>query len=87
MTNNYCDPNCKISKGGAGPWDDQMENFSNIKQAHRNCSGFQIGEPKLKGKENWGNTEVEHLFTDYFNDHIGKWFDNLIAFSKGGHTT
>ena len=79
MTNCHCDSNCRISRGGAGPWDDQMKNFSNIKQAHRNCSGFQIGEPKLKGKKNWDNTEIEHLFTGYFNKHVNVSFKLFIC--------
>ena len=83
MTNNYCDANCKISRGGAGPWDDQIENYSNIKQAHRDCIGFQIGEPKLKGKANWGHTEIEQLFTDYCKENIHEWFHNLVAPGKG----
>ena len=81
MTNYHCNSICKISRGGAGPWDDQMENFSNIKQAHRNCFGFQIGEPKLKDKSNWGHTEIEKQFTKFFNDNVDEWFSNLR-----GHT-
>jgi len=77
MTNRHCDSKCRVSRGGAGPWDDQMEGFSNIKQAHKDCSGFQKGEPKLIGKANWGHTEIEKLFTKIFDDHVDEWLDNL----------
>lgn len=79
----FCDSRCRISKGGSGPWDYKIEEFSNIRQAHKKCPGFQKGERKLKGKENWGNTEIEKQFTDYFNEHIDEWLHNLIASYKG----
>ena len=74
MTSRYCDSRCQISRGGAGPWDDQHENFSNIRQAHKNCPGFQIGTRNLKGKENWGHTEIEKAFTDCL---ISNWDECL----------
>ena len=64
-----------------GPWDDQHEGFSNVKKCHANCLGFQQGERVLKGKENWGNTEIEKEFTKFFNENISEWFDHI-----GGHT-
>ena len=82
MTNWYCDSKCKISSGGAGPWDDH-ELFSNIKQAHKNCPGFQKGEPKLRGKTNWGNTEIEKDATEFVNQNIDRWFHELVASLKG----
>jgi hypothetical protein len=83
MTNWFCDERCRIVRGGAGPWDDQFKIFSNIRSAHANCPGFQEGERVLKGKANWGHTEIEKLFTDYFNEHIDEWFHNLVAYYKG----
>jgi hypothetical protein len=83
MTNWFCDPQCKISQGGAGPWDDQNEIFSLIRNAHKNCPGFKIGTPKLKGQTNWRNTEIEKQFSNYFNDNVDEWFHNLVSYCKG----
>ena len=83
MVNWHCDSRCRVSRGGAGPWDNQMENFSTIKQVHRNCIGFQKGEPQLKGKENWGHTDIEKEATEFFNQNIDEWFHNLVAYYKG----
>ena len=78
MTDWHCDSRCKVSRGGAGPWDDHIEYFSNIKQAHSNCPGFQIGEP------NFGKlSEIEQLFTDYFNQNIHQWHHTVIGEQKG----
>ena len=78
MTNWHCDSGCKVSRGGAGPWDDKTDCFSNIKHAHKDCPSFQIGEP------NFGKlTEVEQLFTDYFNQNIHQWHHSVIAELKG----
>lgn len=82
MSNWYCDDGCIISKNGAGPWDDKHESFLNIKHAHKNCPGFQKGEPKLKGKNNWGQTECEIVATKVFNEHIDEWFRELITSLK-----
>jgi len=82
MVNWHCDSSCKVSRGGAGPWDDQLEYFSNIKLAHRNCPGFQIGEPRLKGKSNWGHTDIEKEFTKVFRENIDEIFHNLVSFYK-----
>ena len=82
MANWHCDLNCIISIDGAGPWDDQHEYFSKIKQAHRDCSGFRIGEPKLKGRKNWGHTEIEKAFTDCLISNYNKWLDDATAVAK-----
>jgi len=76
MTNWFC-KNCKFTGHDCGSWDDQHEYFSNIIQVHKDCLGFQIGEP--------GNqlTGIEQIFTDYFNDHIDEWFHILVADLKG----
>lgn len=79
MTSWHCDSLCKVSSGGAGPWtDDDLTFFVKIKAAHNNCIGFQSGEPKI------GNlTEIEQVFTDYFNQNIHEWFHNLNFYLKG----
>ncbi len=82
MTNWHCDYKCRISKGGAGPWGDH-ENFANIRNVHRNCPGFQIGEPKLKGRANWENTEIEKEATKVFNEIIYQYSHELVAYLKG----
>jgi len=86
MTSRYCDSRCQISRGGAGPWDDQHENFSNIRQAHKNCPGFQIGTRKLKGKENWGHTEIEKAFTNCLISNWEKWLDAVTAAAMNSNT-
>ncbi len=79
MTSWYCNQ-CKLVNGEyCGPWDDRGKYFPNIKRAHRNCSGFQIGEPKLRGRENWGRTEIEKEFTKCFLSNFDKWVDIVIA--------
>ena len=82
MTLYFCDKLCKISRGGAGSWDDH-ENFSNIRLAHKNCSGFQIGTRKLKGKENWGHTEIENEFTNYMIKNYDELLHIVIHSYKG----
>lgn len=79
MTKWHCDVNCKLTRNGAGSWDDQHENFLTIKNVHRKCTGFQIGELKLKGKEFWGHTEIENIFTNVFEQNIDRWFDVIVA--------
>jgi len=83
MVNWYCDSSCKVSRGGAGPWDDKTECFPNIKHAHKDCPSFQTGEPRLKGKSNWGHTEIEKKFTNAFNKEIDQLFHKVISSSKG----
>jgi DUF917 family protein len=74
-----------ISSGGAGSWnDDNKEIFANIKSAHSNCTGFQRGELKLRGKENWGHTEIEKEFTNNFNQSIDKDLHEVITHYKPG---
>ena len=82
MSNWHCDSRCKVSRGGAGPRDDKIEYFSNIKLAHKDCPGFQIGEPGPKGKSNWGNTDIEKEFTQFFRENIDEIYHNLISFYK-----
>jgi len=84
MPNWYCDSDCRINAGGAGPWyEENKEFFSKVKSAHSKCPGFQIGEPKLGGKANWGITEIEKKSTQVFNQIINSWFHELIASLKG----
>lgn len=86
MTSKYCQP-CKLVNGDyCGPWDDGDEYFSNIKLAHRNCSGFQVGEPKLKGKKNWGFTEIEKAFTYCLISNWEKWLDVVTADARDPNT-
>lgn len=82
MTGYFCQP-CKLNGDYCGPWDDQHEYFSNIQQAHKNCPGFQKGEPKLRGKANWGHTEIEKEATEIVNQNIDRWFHELIGDLKG----
>lgn len=82
MTDWHCDSNCKISVDGAGPWDDQYEYFTKIKQAHGNCLGFRTGERRLKGRKNWGHTEIEKMFTDCLILNYDKWLDAVTAVAK-----
>lgn len=79
MTLWYCN-NCRLVNGDhCGPWDDEYDCFSNIKLAHKNCLGFQAGEPKLKGRKNWGHTEIEKAFTDCLISNWEKWLDAVTA--------
>jgi len=85
MTSWYCDSFCKISQDGAGSWDDgDSEFFVKIKSAHSKCSGFQKGERKLKGKSNWGNTEIEKEFTDHMIKNYDEMLHRVIAHYKHG---
>jgi len=70
-------------RGGAGSWDDKTECFSNIKHAHKDCPCFQIGEPKLKGKSNWGHTDIEKEFSKVFDENIDELFHKFVSFYKG----
>jgi len=78
MVNWFC-KDCPIAKQDCGPWDDQSQLFTRIKKFHNAHIGFQIGEPDSVKKL----TEIEQLFTDYFNAHIDKWFQNVGAKLKG----
>lgn len=82
MTNWHCNPCIIVNGDYCGPWDDNDEYFSKIKQAHRNCIGFQIGEPKLKGRKNWGHTEIEKEFTNCFLLNWDKWLDAVTAHAR-----
>ena len=80
MTSWHCDSFCKISQGGAGPWDDDdSEFFVKIKSAHFKCIGFQKGERKLKGKSNWENTEIEKEFTYYMIKNYDEMLYDVIT--------
>ena len=81
MTLHYCQ-NCPLTNGDCGPWDDKLE-FKYIYQIHKDHKGFQQGEPILRGKANWGNTQIEKEFTNYFNQNIDRWLHELIADLKG----
>lgn len=84
MTSWYCDLKCRISNGGAGPWSDaNKEFFFNIKHAHSKCIGFQIGEQKLRGKANWGHTEIEKEYNNMSFINLSELLHNLIAHLKG----
>ena len=79
MTLWFCQ-NCVLSNcEDCGPWDDTNEYFHNIKLAHNGHRGFQIGEPQSISKL----TNTEQAFTDYFNDYINEWYQQLILESKG----
>lgn len=79
MTYWYCN-SCRIVNGDyCGPWDDGDKYFSNIKLAHKNCSGFQVGEPKVIGIKNWGHTEIEKAFTNCLISNWEKWLDVVTA--------
>jgi len=82
MTDWYC-KDCPVTGTDCGPWDDQHETFSSIRQAHKNCLGFQKGEPKLRGRANWGYTEIEKEATDFLLSHWDEWLHILIANVKG----
>jgi hypothetical protein len=83
MTYVYCSNCCLVKGDYCGPWDDQHEDFSKIKLAHKNCPGFQIGEPKLKGRKNWNHTEIEKAFTDYLISNCDEWIHVVTASVKG----
>jgi hypothetical protein len=75
---------CTLNHGkDCGSWDEQNEYFSNIQHTHKNCPGFQTGKPHLRGKENWGYTEIEKEATKVFNENIGELFHELIVSLKG----
>jgi hypothetical protein len=79
----FCEK-CELNNGqDCGPWDDGFKEFKNILSIHKNHTGFQIGEPQLRGKNCWGNTEIERTFTEMFNQNIDRWFHVLVAFEKG----
>lgn len=78
MTNWFC-KNCKFTGHDCGPWDDKDDYFINVRRAHKDHQGFKIGEPEPINKL----TEIEQIFTDYFNDHIDEWFHILVADLKG----
>lgn len=80
MTDWFC-KECPVTGTDCGPWDDELE-FKNIHHTHKNHRGFQIGEPKLRGKANWGHTEIEKEATIVFNQNIDSWFNELIVALK-----
>ena len=86
MTSCYCNPCSLVNGDYCGPWDDEHEYFSKIKLAHKNCSGFQVGEPELKGKKNWGHTKIEKAFTDCLISNWDKWLDIVTADVRNPNT-
>ncbi len=81
MTNWYCN-DCPVTGTDCGPWDDSNNIFKNIKSVHKGHQGFQIGELKLQGKQNWRHTKIEKEFSKVFDENIDEWFHNLVAFYK-----
>ena len=80
----HCDCKCRIVLGGAGPWSDEnKELFFNVKHAHSKCIGFQKGELKLKGKANWGHTEIEKEYNNLPFANLSELLHNVIAYLKG----
>lgn len=77
MTDWYC-KDCPVTGSDCGPWDDHCDIFKQIKSFHRGHVGFQIGEPDIENL-----SEVEQVFTDYFNQNIHEWFHNLNFYLKG----
>ena len=80
MTLYYC-KDCPLIHDDCGPWDDECE-FKTIHHTHKNHNGFQIGEPKLGGKTNWGHTKIEKEATIIFNQNIDLWFNELVVVLK-----
>ena len=77
MTDWYC-KNCPVTGTDVGPWDDESDVFKQIKSFHRGHRGFQFGEPNFERL-----TEIEQLFTDYFNQNIHQWLHSIISHAKG----
>ena len=82
MTLHYC-KNCTSTGYDCGPWNDEHEFFKSVYQTHKDHKGFQIGEPKLSGKENWEYTEIEKEATRIANQNIDRWFHELVVDLKG----
>jgi hypothetical protein len=78
MVNWFC-KNCFVAGHDCGPWDDEHQLFRRIKIFHHKHVGFQIGEPEPIKKL----SEIEQVFTDYFNSHIDEWLHNVGARLKG----
>lgn len=77
MTNWYC-KDCPVTGSDCGPWEDESDIFKNIKSFHKGHPEFQIGEPNFEKL-----TEIEQVFTDYFNQHIDEWLHRIISKEKG----
>ena len=82
MTNWYC-KDCPVAGTNCGPWNDNSDFFKNIKSFHYGHPCFQIGEPELKGEQNWGHTDIEKEATKVLFDNGDEWLHNLIASYKG----
>lgn len=70
----------------AGPWgeDEKGSDGKLIVKLHRYL-GHNVVEyvkPKLRGKENWGNTEIEKMFTDSMIEHYDEMLHKVIASYK-----
>lgn len=72
----------------AGPWTKYAIGSNNkpILQIHKNL-GCKIVEykdkPKLRGKENWGNTSIENEFTNHMLKNYDKMLHSIISSCKG----
>jgi hypothetical protein len=70
----------------AGPWgeDEKGSDGKSIVGLHMKLKHdvVEYMEPKLRGKTNWGNTEIEKEFTKFFNEDVDKWRHSLIASDK-----
>jgi len=72
----------------AGPWSDDAIGSGGypIVQTHRDL-GCKIVEskdkPKLKGKENWGNTKIENELTNYMIKNYDRMLHTTIQSYKG----
>ncbi len=70
---------CPLTGTDLGEWDSTLSLFPQIYHTHKEHKGFQQGELILRGKANWGNTQIEKEFTNHFNQNIDRWLHELIA--------
>lgn len=63
-----------------GEWNDDSKLFPKIRQFHLGHTGWQQGKPEPPTRI---LTEIEQIFTDYFEDHIDEMFHNIAAWCKG----
>jgi len=70
----------------AGPWreDATGSDGKSILGLHRKLKHevVEYSERKLKGKANWGNTEIEKVFTDYMIANYDEMLHKVITSSK-----
>jgi hypothetical protein len=72
----------------AGPWSEDAigSNGKLIVQTHRNldCKIVEYKDkPKLRGKENWGHTEIENEFTNFMIKNYDRMLHTVIQSYKG----